>query len=143
MTGLYDKLQLKHSLCLKRNNICFVIGGTKDLIFPLFKSYQEICKDESFLKIAKDICSYFIIFSDQIDPLADKQVTKLLEQSYGQILKADHQNIKVIIISSRKQPIPKDSTISSKIRFITLAADEDISLHATGLTTGKKHGGSK
>ena len=39
MKGLYDKLQLKHKLCLERNNISFVVGGTKDMVFPLFKSY--------------------------------------------------------------------------------------------------------
>ena len=63
---LYDKLSLKHKLCLQRNNISFVVGGTKDMVFPLFKSFQEISKDEKLLTLSKDICSYFIIFSNQV-----------------------------------------------------------------------------
>lgn len=65
MRSLYEKLQHKHKLCLQRNNICFVVGGSKDMVYPLFKSYQDICADESFTKMIPETCSYFIVFSNQ------------------------------------------------------------------------------
>jgi len=40
LQALYDKLQLKHKLCLERNNIAFIVGGSKDLLDSVYKSYQ-------------------------------------------------------------------------------------------------------
>lgn len=64
---LYEKLRLKHKLCLQRNNIAFVVGGTKDLVNPLFQSFEDINKDEHDGKnnlLQKEVQSYFIIFSN-------------------------------------------------------------------------------
>ena len=41
LVALYDKLQKKSSLCLERNNRIFAIGGTKDMVIPLSKCYEE------------------------------------------------------------------------------------------------------
>ena len=43
---LYDKLQKKFRLCLERNNMSFVIGGSKDMFPSLQKAYGEICKEK-------------------------------------------------------------------------------------------------
>ena len=59
-------------------------------------------------KISPEICSYFIIFTNQIDPGAEKMANGLLEKAYGNILAAEKKNVKVIIISPRKQTYAKD-----------------------------------
>ena len=139
MSILYDKLQLKHKLCLQRNNISFIVGGTKDLVFPLFKSYQEICSDQNLVKVNEEICSYFIIFSNQVTKSVDDLKNELLKFSYGNILNSDMQNIKVIVISpntNKKESDQKQAldlkngseSFAKNIRFISLSPNEDYSL---------------
>lgn len=42
MQDLYDKLKVKLALCLERKNMCFIIGGSKDLLLPISQQYAEI-----------------------------------------------------------------------------------------------------
>jgi len=42
MSALYSKLSLKLGKCLERNNICFIMGGSKDMLLPICEKYNEI-----------------------------------------------------------------------------------------------------
>ena len=41
LKALHEKLKVKLSLCLERNNTAFIIGGTKDMVNPICQAYIE------------------------------------------------------------------------------------------------------
>ena len=80
------------------------------MVYPLYKSYEEVFAQESFKKVHKDICSYFLIFTNQISSKNAKELqNQLLKEAYGSIMEnAGKENIKVIIISPQRH-IEKNS----------------------------------
>ena len=52
LQALYDKLRLKLSKCLERNNIAFIMGGSKDMFAQICQTYKEQVQKHKILIIS-------------------------------------------------------------------------------------------